>query len=198
MAAKATGKARKGKGTEVEKKGAGRPEGATDDYVADRDAELWRGSCRGLLPSTLALTYGISEDHCRRIIREQRQKAAEGMTRNPAQTVEDYLFQLDAMIDELAAVSAQNKGSARVTAISARLTAMKEKRDVLQQVNLLPRDFGQIADREELVQVAHGIVSILQSADVPPEVMNEIIALVDPQAEAEDVTEDVTDADVVE
>jgi hypothetical protein len=194
VAAKTTKKAPKGKGTEVEKNGPGRPEGATDEYVEDRDAELWRGSCRGLLPSTLALTYNISEEHCRRIIRAQREKAALGMSRKPSEVVEDYLLQLDAMIDELAAVSAQNKGSARVTAISARLTTMKEKRDVLQQVGSLPSDLGQIADQNELVQIAHGIVGILQRAEVPSEVMAEIIELVDPQAEAEDVT----DAEVVE
>lgn len=194
MASKTAKKAPRGKGTEVEANGPGRPEGATEAYVEDRDAELWRGSCRGLLPSTLALTYGISEDHCRRIIREQRAKATVGMSRNPTEVVEDYLLQLDAMIDELAAVSAQNQGSARVTAISARLTTMKEKRDVLQQVGSLPSDLGQIADQDELVQVAHGIVGILQRAEIPPEVMAEIIELVDPEADAEDVT----DAEVVE
>lgn len=193
MASKTSKKAPKGKGTELAAQGPGRPDGASEDYVKDRDVEIWRGSCRGLLPSTLALTYGISEDSVRRIIRTQREKAAAGLNRNPVEVVEDYLLQLDAMIDELAAVSAQNDGSARVSAITARLNTMKEKREVLQQV-VLPADLGVMAEQTELVQVAHGIVSILQEADVDPEVMSKIIDLVDPEAEAEDVT----DAEVVE
>lgn len=167
--------------------------GLTLEERQNRDMEMFRGYLRGLLPSTLAMTYGLGERRVREIIKRQRESIRPLTTQRAEDVLQDYLLALDAMIDELAAVSAGLTGGARVSAIGQRLAAMKEKRDVLQGVGVLPADLGQMQAQLTAMQAARAILEVLDKNDTDEAVMDQILEVIEGPATIEGDAVDVTD-----
>lgn len=175
-------------GKTIEKRKPGRPKGSTAAVVSERDRELFRGFARGLMVSTLAQTYGIDERNVRDIIKAQRGQVLDTLTREPGEVLEDYLLNIDAAIDELVAVASASKGSVRVSAISARLMALKEKREVLQKTGVLPEQLHRLSEERDLTDLARKIGGVLARAEVSDEAITEIVDLLAPEREVIEAT----------
>lgn len=170
----------------------------------ERDAAIFRGKCLGLMDTTLAETYGVSVATVQRVCQVQRRAVRKGVSLRAVDIFDEYMLQLDAMIDQLARISSSTGAQAavKVSAIGKRLEVLREKREALVAVNAFPKDMGQVGNMLDNLQMAQAITNVLDSAGVDDEVLDKIIDLLDPAPggveQIEGVAEDVTDAEVVE
>ena len=177
--------------------------GLTAEERAQRDQQIFQGFCRGLMVTTLAETYGCSTSTINRVIQKQKREVRVLTTRRKAVDVfEEHLLALDAVIDEQARLSLSGKesGSVKVAALGKKLDALREKREAYEAVGILPRDLGQMKVMLDSIQMAQQIAGVLERGEVPENVIDEIIDILDPPVSAELEAEavEVTDAEVVE
>lgn len=158
-------------------------EGETAADVARRNQEILAASARGIGPAAIARTYQLDEDHVAKIIREHKDSRPPlDFDTDPAEIVRGELDALDAAIEELAlaAVNADNS-NAKVGAIGKRLDALRQKRDLLQSVGLLPLDLGTLHVSVDLQAMAIRVVDeVFEKHNLPPEVQADIIDAIDP------------------
>jgi hypothetical protein len=143
---------------------------------AQRDETIFRAWIRGVHPVTLAATYGLSERSIRRILHQQRNGArlAAMAKSEPLVAVDEYLWQIDGVIDELASVASREKGATRVSAILGRLAALKERRDVLQSVGVLPTDLRVLKQMGDLAEIAKAVLDVFRRYEVDAEAKAEV------------------------
>lgn len=145
-----------------------------------RDTEIFRAAMRGLQPETLAPAYGLQASTVREIIKRMGKEARRISDQDPAEILQEHIWMLDAAIDELAAIAAKEKGSARVAAIRARLDAMRDKVQTLQSVGYLPYDLGMLGVRIEVKALYEAIWSVLITEKVPRNVIRKIAYALEP------------------
>lgn len=166
--------------------------------IVERNVEIFRASMRGLQPESLAPLYNLSAETIRTIVRDMRREIGRLDKIAATEIIEEYVLGLEAGIDELAAVSAQSKGSARVAAITARLQAMRDKIKVMQETGYLPRELGTMNVRISIDEMTRKAIKVLQENKVPTKVMVEMMAAWDPDGymkwrkEQEDAGHDVS------
>ena len=135
-----------------------------------RDIEIFRAWMRGLGVPTLAATYGLSERTIQRSLAEKKLQASDGLLTDTAEEVlVEHLLRIEGLLDELATRAAQEKGSAGVSAVLGKLAVLKEKREVLQEVGVLPHDLGTMHVKLDVQRIAAGLIAIFEEFDVPPE-----------------------------
>ena len=156
--------------------------GETSVDVARRNVEIVTASQRGMSPATIANTYGLDVDHVRRIIRENKDlREPLNMEGDPVELARDQLDQLAAAIDELAIVSATAKNdSARVGAIGKRLDAIRQQRELLQAIGLLPHDLGTLHVSIDVQAMSIRVLEVFERFDLPMDVQGAIIDAIDP------------------
>lgn len=116
----------------------GGPEG--DAYAkVQRDIDVFRAHLRGLDTYDISATYELHPQTVREIVRKMRAEHRRMTTTNPVEVIEELTMQIDAGISELATRAAREKGAVRVNAVVARLRAIFQKADFLQEVGVLPK-----------------------------------------------------------
>jgi hypothetical protein len=148
--------------------------------ITQRNGQIFRSWLRGLRVETLAETYGLKPRAIEKILAQWKEHGGAVIGQDPMQIIEDHVLRLDAVVDELAAVAAKEKGSGRVAAIRARLEAMKAKIEFLQQVKILPQDLGTIGVQIDLRAVGLLLYEALEKRGLAePELMGELADIIE-------------------
>lgn len=148
--------------------------------ITQRNGQIFRSWLRGLRVETLAETYGLKPRAIEKILAQWKEHGGAVIAQDPMQIIEDHVLRLDAVVDELAAVAAKEKGSGRVAAIRARLEAMKAKIEFLQQVKILPQDLGTIGVQIDLRAVGLLLYEALEKRGLAePELMAELADIIE-------------------
>jgi hypothetical protein len=159
-----------------------------------RNSEIFRGYLRGLSPETLAETYSLTPRSIKEIVAEYKKVGIRVTDLDAMEIIEDHILRVDAMIDELAAHSAREKGTGRTAAIRARLEAMRERIDVLQSVGVLPQDLGTIGVQLDLRVVGQLFVRALERRNLAePSLLDELADIIEGRQDPDEVV----DAEVV-
>lgn len=149
--------------------------------ITHRNGQIFRGWLRGLRPETLAETYGLQPRAIEKIVAQWKEHGGSVIGADPMQIIEDHVLRLDAIVDELAAVAAKEKGgSGRVAAIRARLEAMTKKIEFLQQVKILPQDLGTIGVQIDLRAVGLLLYEALEKRGLAePDLLDELADIIE-------------------
>lgn len=151
------------------------PGGETIDRT-ERDSLIFRAWLSGITTQTLAHTYDLDPSAISRIVAKARDEGSRAMNLKPMVAIEEHLLKIDWAIGELAQIggSSKNNAGVRVSAISRKITAYKERLEMLQTVGLLPHDLGTMSVHINGLRAAEQIIEILERHDVGEDALLEI------------------------
>jgi hypothetical protein len=134
---------------------------------ASRDAEIIQARARGFSWNTIALRFGVSDRHSRRIVEEYRQSRPSLHQIDPIDTIEAAIASYDQAIEDFAVLAEQTTNDAvRLGAIRSRLDALGAKLALMNATGLMP-DFQRLRVEVDLRRVVDTVVEVFDAHMVP-------------------------------
>jgi hypothetical protein len=144
---------------------------------ADRDRRIVADRAAGLTGATVAARNGLAERQCRNVVAKHREEQPPPWEHDPVEVLPGQLEQLDALIERLALVAEQSAHDAvRLGELKAQLTALKQRRELLQATGLMPRNLGLIVQEIDMRRVTDDAVRVLKQHDVSRELVDDLVA----------------------
>jgi hypothetical protein len=134
----------------------------------ERD-QIFRAWARGLMPETVASTYGLAVEEVKEIVRIEMEKQPVPSKLDPEEVLREHEVRLYALQEELAMIAPREKGLARTRAVEARFNVLKHLFEVRRAIGVLPNDLGQMAVYISGVQMAERVMAVLDEYGVPQE-----------------------------
>jgi hypothetical protein len=137
------------------------PEGDAYSKV-QRDIDVFRAHLRGLDTYDIAAAYQLHPKTVQEIVRGMRSEHRRITNANPMEVIEELTMQIDAGISELATQATKNKGAVRVNAVVARIRAIFQKADFLQEVGVLPKSADTLRIQFEAAGFVERLLDMLE------------------------------------
>jgi hypothetical protein len=106
----------------------------------NRNAQIATLHARGYSNATLAQTFGLTERHIRRILKNRPGQAAAFFEGTATEKLFDLLEMHDSVVEDAAlqAIAADSEGE-KIRALDVKLKALDRKKDLLEEYGLMPR-----------------------------------------------------------
>jgi hypothetical protein len=121
--------------------------------------------------------YGLPRERVHELLQQERKKEADPLWADPTAFVTDYVFRLDAVIEELVSIaSKEKKGANRIRAVEARFKALHERARIQEAAIGLPRGLASIRSEQEFDHLIDRLLDVLQERDLLDEGLIDAIA----------------------
>ena len=140
----------------------------------ERDAQIAQAYARGFPTRVLADTYGLTERHIRRILKDQRRQNAAPTDATASERLSDLLEMHESVIEDAAleAISADSS-SKKLSALELKLRALDKMKRLMDEFGLLPHSEPPTWDGTYRLTLA--LTKLLRKHDAPKELQDELI-----------------------
>ena len=149
-----------------------------------RDLNILREYLEGRSAAALARDHNLSDRQVRAIVRAMREAVKSRDDPSPEEVVERVLAHAEEAIADLYDLGQELSGSARITAIGARLRALKVYWRLLEKSGRVPSGPEQWRTERDIQRVVEVVIRVFNDYDVPVQARREIRDLLDGRGRA--------------
>jgi hypothetical protein len=143
-----------------------------DESTADN---IFRASMRGLGDRSVARMFQLPVSSVREILRQERAKEEDPLKADTAEAVRSEVFQLDAIIEDLAGIASREKGYLRLRATELRFRVMRERAQLQRALVGLPHGVRPLRTEAEIDQLVDALLDVLDEREMLTEEIVEAV-----------------------
>lgn len=125
---------------------------------------------RGLAWEQIADTFQITTRYAQRIVKAYRDSQPKPQSINPAELIEERLYNFQGIAEELALIAQTTRSDGhRIRALGEKMQALSKHTELMQATGYLPLELGNLRVEMDMRETAARVKAALDEMDVSPE-----------------------------